>query len=277
MTSSLMLSACNSGEGSAETGFIGSFCSEQKVEWTDNLGTQSCSAVASSATNNQELVLFAEGENGTGQATYLCKDTAWYFQEGSCGSNAVTVDVNIDKGSQFIDYFSNAYGEVGKSWKGSESIEGFFFYSTVNENQVADAPAGGGADIFPNLRVNMTTWQRGLNFVYDPDLLQGVGEESAELQDIIVDFETLVDSSSTVLSRPAKSTIELPTPRPVLHFEDGVLTHMTNMKADIEFAWDGMEEQCQYPPFDAICDELGLTDKLAYSGTLEITSLVNLF
>ena len=227
--------ACNNGawgNASAASCSQPASCAAQVLNWS--VGGNSCSAPVSSTPSGGS----ATASDGTlptiGSATFACSNGAWgSASAASCtnppqGPQTFTLNLQADNGGRWYDYYSDTFGEVGKAWNGSATLDGFFLISKLPDY----VTVGNGYDVFPR----GGNWSGVGRIGYNLDGYTGVGSFSTPITSVNLDLAPFVAENASVLNRSYSTAISAVNGQVTLR--DGVVTGIT-LDSTVTFSWLG--------------------------------------
>jgi hypothetical protein len=140
-----------------------------------------------------------------------------------------SLSLQIDDGSRWYDYFSDAFGEVGKQFNGSASLNGFYQISALP----AYTQIGGGFAVFPSGGAFANVGSIG----YDASSYGGSGLGTAPITSITADFAPFAGFDATVFGEGVNYSTAFANAVGTVSLFNGAVTGV-DLEADVTFTYD---------------------------------------
>jgi len=220
----------NWGSASAATCSQPAACAAQVLSWS--VGGSGCSAPVASTASGGSAIAGDATLPTIGNASFSCSNGNWgSASNASCttppqGPQSLALNLQADNGGRWYDFYSDVFGEIGKAWNGSATLDGFFLTSRLPDY----VTVGTGQDIFPH----GGTWTGVGSIGYNLDGYTGVGSFSTPITSVALNLAPFVAEKASVLSRPYATAISAINGQVTLR--DGVVTGIT-LASTVTFSW----------------------------------------
>jgi len=223
-------------------------CAAVTVSWDDG-DSNTCSVDIPERDQGNAIDLTDIVPPGVGTATFRCDSESWINETSSCsaaptGQRSLAISLTAADGSRIYEYISDAFGEVGRSWFGSDTRDAYWLISDLpTYNRI-----GAGIDQFPC----DGAWDDVITIAYSVSGLSGIGTESAPIvtgdAGATGNFDLYIPGKHFILTLPYPTSILVTSGS--VELLDGEPVQITALDATVTFTLDGSGFGVGFVDFD---------------------------